>query len=352
MTGPDKSAIGVRPMRWQRFRLELIDQRELPLDVQWISIETPAQAAEAIQTMVVRGAPAIGVTAAYGLATLQDEASNNTVWTAACDRLAASRPTAVNLFWAIERMTQRREQILAADGDLANGLAEEAEAMDAEDTQMNFAIGRNGAAAIEGTDRTVLTHCNAGALATSGWGTALGVIRELHTQGRLASVLATETRPYWQGARLTTWELLQDDVPVTLLPDPAAGAAIKQGKVSAVVVGADRIAADGSAANKIGTYTLAVLARQHGIPFYVAAPVSTVDLECATGDDIPIEIRSADEVLQFRGQAVAPAGTDVWNPAFDVTPPDLITEIILDSGRIKPPFGPGLSAAVTESSTR
>lgn len=325
----------IHPLRRIGARCELLDQRALPEQERWIPLATPEDAAVAIADMVVRGAPAIGITAAWGLALLGERAAETAAWETATAQLAASRPTAVNLAWAIGRMGAVRTAHCGTPAELAAALCAEAAAIEAEDLAMCRHIGNTGAAAILGNGLRVLTHCNAGALATAGWGTALGVVRQLAAEGRLAHVLANETRPYWQGARLTAWELLADGIPVHLLPDAAAGAALATGLVDVVVVGADRIAADGAVANKIGTYLLAVLANRHGVPFYVAAPRSTVDLACPNGAAIPIEERAAEELTHVHGRRIAAAGVLVWNPAFDVTPPDLITALILDGARIR-----------------
>ena len=282
--------------------------------------------------MVVRGAPAIGITAAYGLAM---EAMAGGDLDAAAALLRSSRPTAVNLFWAVDRM-------LAAGRD-PERLRREAEAIDAEDLEMCRAIGRAGATLLP-DPVTVLTHCNAGGLATAGYGTALGVIRAAVEAGKSVRVLADETRPYLQGARLTAYELMKDGIDVTILPDAAAGHLMARGEVQAIVVGADRIAANGDVANKIGTYTLAVLAEAHAIPFYVAAPTSTIDLGTPAGDEIPIEERPAEEVTTLRGVALAPPGASARNPAFDVTPARLVTAIITECGVLRPPYGPALQS--------
>ena len=308
----------VTPLRWDGHTLSLLDQRLLPREEKWIECRTPSEVAEAIRTMVVRGAPAIGVAAAYGMAMASDLDS-------AARELKAARPTAVNLAWAVDRM-------LRANGDRA-----EAERIHTEDVEANMRMGRYGAELL-GARSTVLTHCNAGALATAGYGTALGVIRAAIEGGKRVAVFADETRPYLQGARLTAWELQQDGIDVTLITDNMSGHFFQQGKFDAVIVGADRIAANGDTANKIGTYTVAVLAHAHDVPFYIAAPLSTIDPDCPNGAAIPIEERSADEVTEIFGSRVAPIGVSVRHPAFDVTPARLITAIITDRGVLRPPY--------------
>ena len=315
---------GVTPLRWDGNALFLLDQRLLPREETWIECRTASEVAEAIRTMVVRGAPAIGVSAAYGMA-LAAKAGESLEDAAAT--LKASRPTAVNLAWAVDRMLSHRH------GDLVA----EAEAIDREDVESCRAIGRHGAALL-GEHITVLTHCNAGALATAGYGTALGVIRAAVESGKRVAVFADETRPYLQGARLTAWELQRDGIDVTLITDNMSGHFFQQGKFHAVVVGADRIAANGDTANKIGTYTVAVLANAHGVPFYIAAPVSTIDPDCPTGAQIPIEERSAEEVTTIGNARMAPEGVQVRHPAFDVTPARLITAIITERGVLRPPY--------------
>jgi methylthioribose-1-phosphate isomerase len=304
--------------------LFLLDQRLLPREEKWLEYRTASDVAEAIKTMVVRGAPAIGVAAAFGMALA---AQNGEDLDAAAKTLKASRPTAVNLAWAVDRMLGKR------GGDLVA----EAEAINREDVASCMAIGRHGAALL-GDRVTVLTHCNAGALATAGYGTALGVIRAAVESGKRVAVFADETRPYLQGARLTAWELQQDGIDVTLITDNMSGHFFQQGQFDAVVVGADRIAANGDAANKIGTYTVAVLANAHGVPFYVAAPFSTIDPACPSGAEIPIEERSAEEVTDIFGARVAPEGVAVRHPAFDVTPARLITAIITERGVFRAPY--------------
>lgn len=314
----------VRTMRWSRGCLELLDQRALPERVEYVSCRRAADVAAAIRDMVVRGAPAIGCAAAFGMA-LEARAGGDLRDAAAL--LAASRPTAVNLFWALERMRR------AHDADAAEA---EALAIEAEDVAANKAIGAHGAALVAEGAR-IMTHCNAGALATAGHGTALGVVRTAHAAGKRVSVIANETRPYLQGARLTAWEMLEEGIPVTLEADAAAGHLMSRGEIDLVIVGADRIAANGDVANKIGTYTLAVLAARHGLPFYVAAPCSTFDLALPDGAAIPIEERAAEEVTGFRNLRWAPHGVAVRNPAFDVTPAQLVSAIVCERGVIERP---------------
>src|SRR5688572_26205553 len=314
----------VTPLRWDGNSLFLLDQRLLPREEKWLEYTTASGVAEAIRTMVVRGAPAIGVAAAFGMALA---AKGGEDLDQAARILKASRPTAVNLAWAVDRMLSRR------DGDLAA----EAEVINREDLASCMAIGRHGAELL-GASSTVLTHCNAGALATAGYGTALGVIRAAIEGGKRVAVFADETRPYLQGARLTAWELQHDNIDVTLITDNMSGHFFQQGAFDAVIVGADRIAANGDTANKIGTYTVAVLANAHGVPFYVAAPLSTIDPACPNGAAIPIEERSGDEVTEMFGERVAPEGISVRHPAFDVTPARLITAIITERGVLRPPF--------------
>jgi methylthioribose-1-phosphate isomerase len=327
--------------------LELIDQRELPARRVQLLIDTVEGCWDAIKVLAVRGAPAIGVAAAYGVVLGAQEALRGQPRASAadvrqaaitaCDRLATSRPTAVNLFWALERM---RAVAKAAPGpagsDVARALLTEARAIHDSDRATCRAIGRHGHPLLKDGAR-VLTHCNAGSLATGGIGTALGVIYAAVEAGKKISVFSCETRPLLQGARLTSWELQAHGVPVTLMTDGMGAFAMQRGKIDAVIVGADRIARNGDAANKIGTYAHAVAAREHGIPFYVAAPRSTFDLSIATGAEIPIEERSPDEVTTFTGKRVAPEGVAVWNPAFDVTPAKLITALITEHGLIRPP---------------
>lgn len=319
------ASLGVETLRFVDGRLELIDQRLLPEQLVYVRCTSAADTAGAIRDMVVRGAPAIGCAAAFGVA-LEARRAPDALATA-FDLLRQSRPTAVNLFWALDRM----ERVCAAcNGDPVR-LLDEAQAIYTEDLAVNRAIGRNGARLIADGAR-IMTHCNAGALATAGHGTALGVIRSARDEGKRVSVIANETRPYLQGARLTAWEMVQERIPVTLITDNMAGHMMQRGRVDVIIVGADRVAANGDAANKIGTYTLAVLAARHAIPFYVAAPLSTIDLDTPDGAGIPIEERAAAEVLGFRGQRWAPEGVLVANPAFDVTPAALITGLITEAG--------------------
>ena len=312
----------VQPLRWKGDRLELLDQRELPDKTVYVACRTAAEVARAIRDMVVRGAPAIGCAAAFGVVLSKGSSESYEI-------LAKSRPTAVNLFWALERMKK------------AQDLEAEARAIYEEDLAANRAMGKIGAELIPERAR-VMTHCNAGALATAGYGTALGVIRA--SKGKNISVIANETRPYLQGARLTAWELVQEGIPCTLITDSMAGHLMSKGEVDVVVVGADRIAANGDVANKIGTYALAVLAKRHGIPFYVAAPLSTFDPKIPDGSHIPIEERPAAEVTGYRGTRWAPEGVLVRNPAFDVTPADLITGIICEKGVASPPYPQSIAA--------
>jgi len=335
-------ALSIETLRWRGDRLELIDQRALPQRLGYVSCATAAEVAAAIREMIVRGAPAIGCAAAYGIAL---EAARPTFASidefyraveTAFGELAASRPTAVNLFWALDRMRRVFDAARGGSPELvAAKLAEEARAIHREDLEVNRAIGRNGAALVADGAR-IMTHCNAGALATAGHGTALGVVRSARDEGKRVSVVATETRPYLQGARLTAWEMVQEGIPVTLITDSMAGHLMQRGAIDMVVVGADRIAANGDVANKIGTYTLAVLASRHRIPFFVAAPLSTIDPKIAEGSAIPIEERGAAEVTGFRGERWAPEGVAVTNPAFDVTPAELVTGLVTERGVVSP----------------
>ncbi|HEY0377057.1 MAG TPA: S-methyl-5-thioribose-1-phosphate isomerase [Pyrinomonadaceae bacterium] len=345
----------IKTVEWTDEGVRMLDQRLLPTEEKYLMLRSYEEVAEAIKKMVVRGAPAIGVSAAFGLAL----GAKQSVGTSAadlefdfdymCDVMGATRPTAVNLFWAIERMRTelRRAKAETADvEDIKQRLVVEAQKIFDDDVEANRRLGRFGGELIP-DGSTVLTHCNAGALATAGdYGTALGVIRGARDAGKRVAVIADETRPFLQGARLTAWELAKDEIPVTLITDNMAGHVMKQGKVDTVVVGADRIAANGDTANKIGTYMVAVLARQHNIPFYVAAPVSTLDLTLASGEEIPIEERDAREVTHVRDQRLAPEGVAVHNPAFDVTPNEFIAAIITDKGVARPPYTESLRRMV------
>ena len=324
-------------IRWSGDALWLLDQTRLPAEERWLRYTAPASVAQAIQTMVVRGAPAIGIAAAYAMVLAAREAAGRPDVSAHMARaravLAASRPTAVNLFWALDRM----ERLWTACGPDLPRLEQEARDIHREDVEMNEAIGRFGAQAVPQGAR-ILPHCNAGALATGGYGTALGVVRAAHAQGKVSMVYADETRPLLQGGRLTAYELMADHIPVTLICDDMAGALMAQGKVDFIVVGCDRMAANGDFANKIGTYSLAVLAQYHRIPFYTALPSSTIDLSIPDGSCIPVEQRGAGEVSSFAGLSTGPAGVPVWNPAFDVTPHALLSGIITERGLLRPPF--------------
>ncbi|HET9316031.1 MAG TPA: S-methyl-5-thioribose-1-phosphate isomerase [Vicinamibacteria bacterium] len=331
---------------WEDGVVMVLDQRRLPGETTYLRCADHRQVAAAIRDMAIRGAPAIGVAAALGLAVGVRHAGPEAppaAFDAMCDELAATRPTAVNLFWAIARMRERYVRERAAGGArLAEGLLEEALAIQAEDLAACRRMGDLGADLIP-DDARLLTHCNAGALATAGYGTALGVVRSAARQGKVRLVYADETRPYLQGARLTAWELMQDGIPTTLIADNMAGHLMARGEVDAVVVGADRIARNGDVANKIGTYTVAVLAKENGIPFYVAAPVSTFDLETPTGEGIPIEERPPHEVTHHGGQRLAPEGVGVRNPAFDVTPHRYVTAIVCERGIARPPYSESLA---------
>ena len=330
-------------VEWKDGAVRLLDQSRLPEHVEFIDCRDYQTVAAAIRELRVRGAPAIGVTAAMGVALgaqgigTVDYDSFVKALGPICDHLAATRPTAVNLFWAIERMKQTLASLRGrAVMEVKRALIEESQRILDEDITMNKAMGRHGAALIQ-DGHTILTHCNAGALATAGYGTALGVIRAAWEQGKKIRVIADETRPVLQGARLTAWELMQDKIPVTLITDNMAGSLMRQGLIHLCVVGADRIAANGDVANKIGTYSVAVLAKAHHIPFYVAAPYSTIDLATPSGDHITIEQRRPEEVTSiFNGPMIAPKGVTVFNPAFDVTPAELITAIITERGIFKP----------------
>jgi methylthioribose-1-phosphate isomerase len=339
-----ESAGPVETLRWRGDRLELIDQRELPQRFEYVACIDAAETAAAIASMVVRGAPAIGCAAAFGIALealrMRETkgAARVTGFERAFAALRASRPTAVNLFWALARMQAAHAALpdRSEGAAVAAALGAEAERIFAEDLEINRTMGRHGADLVQDGAR-IMTHCNAGALATAGHGTALGVVRSARDAGKRVSVIANETRPFLQGARLTAWELLQERIPVTLVTDGMAGYLMHQRRVDIVIVGADRVAANGDVANKIGTYPLAVLAARHGIPFYVAAPLSTVDLSIADGSGIPIEERDPAEVTGFRSEHWAPEGVTVANPAFDVTPAALVTALITERGVVRAP---------------
>jgi methylthioribose-1-phosphate isomerase len=334
----------------------MIDQRKLPAEEVYLRCKTAAEVARAIRTMVIRGAPAIGVAAAMGIAIgMRHSKATGTQKFAAefhkiCDLMAATRPTAVNLFWAIDRM-KRTFAAAAQAGDsvdqIKDRLDREAALIHDEDLASCRAMGAFGAEVVP-EDARILTHCNAGALATAGYGTALGVIRGAVEKGKRVAVFADETRPFLQGARLTAWELVRDGIQTTVITDNMSGALMHQGKVDLVVVGADRIAANGDTANKIGTYGVAVLAREHQIPFYVAAPLSTIDLNTPDGSHIPIEERNQKEVTHVAGSQLAPSGALVWNPAFDVTPHRFIAGFITERGILRPPYTESLKRAFEE----
>jgi methylthioribose-1-phosphate isomerase len=331
----------VETIQWTDAGVVMIDQTRLPLQEQYVTCRTYEEVAEAIRSMVIRGAPAIGVAAAMGVALgvlHADGADLDRQMETICDTLAGTRPTAVNLFWGIDRMKRLYESLRGKPLDeIRRRIVAEAILVREEDIAINRAMGRNGAPLVP-DGKTVLTHCNAGALATAGYGTALGVIRAAVESGKHIDVFADETRPFLQGARLTVWELQRDGIATTLITDNMAGHFLKSGRIGCVVVGADRIAANGDVANKVGTYSVAVLARENGVPFFVAAPVSTLDLTLASGDAIPIEQRPAAEVTHVFGTAVAPAGTTVENPAFDVTPARYVTAIITEKGVARAPY--------------
>ena len=344
----DQRSLGTQPVRWHGDSLELLDQRLLPAEEHWIRADGPSAVAQCITDMVVRGAPAIGITAAYGVALAARHAGGRQNWQSevekAIDLLAKSRPTAVNLFWALQRMKKVFLSCSELD-DAIERLAVEAVSIHQEDIAANLAMADHALDVMNPAQPLgVLTHCNTGALATGGYGTALGVIRRLHECSLLEQVYADETRPWLQGSRLTAWELSRDEIPVTLNADGAAATILASGKVSWVIVGADRITANGDVANKIGTYSLAVLARYHGVGFMVVAPSSTVDMALPEGAQIPIEEREGTEVREIRGIPLAPAGVDVFNPVFDVTPASLIDAIVTEKGAVLKPDVAGMKA--------
>lgn len=334
----------VYPVIWHEDKVLLIDQNRLPLEYSFVEISCSADMERAIKTMIVRGAPAIGVAAAYGMYLGAREIQNterNTFLTQleeVAQRLRQTRPTAVNLFWAISRMLKTAYETIGTIEEIQATLLATAQAIQVEDLETCQAIGDAGIAAMPATPEKlcILTHCNTGALATAGYGTALGVVRSAWRDGRLARVYADETRPRLQGAKLTSWECVQEGIPVTVITDSMAAHCMKQGLIDAVIVGADRIAANGDTANKIGTYSLAIVAKAHNIPFFVAAPLSTVDFELSSGSLIPIEERHADEIYQIGETVICPPGVEFYNPAFDVTPAEFITGIITEKGVVAP----------------
>jgi methylthioribose-1-phosphate isomerase len=342
---------------WEDGEVVMVDQRKLPSREVYVRCRTAREVAKAIRTMVIRGAPAIGVAAAMGIALeLRRSTASGTTQLAkefyrACDLLAETRPTAVNLFWAIQRMKRVFADAMRAGhstDELKAALESEARGVHDEDVANCRALGRHGAAVVP-AEANVLTHCNAGALATGGYGSALGVVRAAVESGKRVAVYADETRPFLQGARLTAWELVRDGIETTVITDGMSGSLMRAGRVDVVVVGADRIAANGDVANKIGTYTVAVLAKEHGVPFYVAAPVSTIDLETLDGTEIPIEERDAREITHLGATQLTPTEASVWNPAFDVTPASFVAGIITEYGICHAPFTESLRAVCTQA---
>ncbi len=338
----------IQTLEWTDRGVVFIDQTKLPTEEVYVTCTTYQQVADVIRNMVVRGAPAIGVAAAMGIALgVQNSKAENGAdlkkdFDQICEVIGQTRPTAVNLFWAIRRMGEKFEALRVRPiPQIKQSLIEEAQRMHAEDIAANQAMGRHGATLMPSSGG-VLTHCNAGALATAGYGTALGVIRAAVEAGKKIHVYADETRPFLQGSRLTAWELMKDGIPTTVISDNMAGVMMQQGKIGAIVVGADRIAANGDVANKVGTYTVAILAKEHGIPFYVAAPISTVDLETPDGSKIPIEQRNAKEVTHIGGRQMTPDGVGIENPAFDVTPAKYVAAIITERGIARAPYGESL----------
>lgn len=343
-------ATSLKPLKWSEGLLLLLDQTRLPAEEVWLEISDYREIVEAIRDMRVRGAPAIGIAGAYAVVLAAKELANQPLdvfaarLAAAADSIARARPTGANLGWAVRRMLAKARSA-KTPGVAVTTLVEEAVRIQMEDESANMAIGRLGAGLLQ-SHGAILTHCNAGALATAGYGTALGVIRSAWTDGKLSRVFATETRPLLQGSRLTAWELAHDGIDATLLPDSAAGQLMRRGKVQSVVVGADRIAANGDVANKIGTYSLAVLARENGVPFYVAAPTSTIDTDLPNGDAIPIEEREASEVTHLGGTRIAAEGVAALNPAFDVTPSKYVTAIVTEQKVLRAPYGPAIAATM------
>ena len=347
----------IQTLEWTSRGVVFIDQTKLPTEEVYVTCTTHQQVADVIRDMVVRGAPAIGVAAAMGIALgvknskAENGADLKKDFDQICEVIRQTRPTAVNLFWAIRRMQEKFESLrIRPIAQIQQALIEESQRMHAEDVAANQAMGRLGATLMPSSGG-VLTHCNAGALATAGYGTALGVIRAAIEQGKKIHVYADETRPFLQGSRLTAWELMKDGIPTTVISDNMAGVMMQQGKIGAIVVGADRIAANGDVANKIGTYTVAVLAKEHGIPFYVAAPISTVDLECPDGSKIPIEQRDPREVTHIAGKQMVPDGVQVENPAFDVTPAKYVAAIITERGIARAPYTESLKKLSEASQT-
>ena len=346
----------IQTLEWTESGVVFIDQTKLPTEEVYVTCTTHQQVADVIRNMVVRGAPAIGVAAAMGIALgVKNSKATNAAdlkkdFDQICEAIRQTRPTAVNLFWAIRRMTEKFESLrprtIAEIRQAQQVMIEESQRMHAEDIAANQAMGRHGATLMPSSGG-VLTHCNAGALATAGYGTALGVIRAAIEAGKKIHVYADETRPFLQGSRLTAWELMKDGIPTTVISDNMAGVMMQQGKIGAIVVGADRIAANGDVANKIGTYTVAILAKEHGIPFYVAAPISTVDLATPDGSKIPIEQRNAREVTHIGGRQMTPDGVGIENPAFDVTPAKYVTAIITERGIARAPYKESLSELAT-----
>src|ERR1700752_4405885 len=345
----------IQTLEWTDKGVRFLDQTKLPTEEVYVTCTTHEQVADVIRNMVVRGAPAIGVAAAMGIALgINNSKADSTGdlkrdLDQICDLMGKTRPTAVNLFWAIRRMQEKFERIrIRPIPQIKHDLIEEAKRVHAEDIAANQAMGRHGATLMPSAGG-VLTHCNAGALATAGYGTALGVIRAAVEQGKKIHVYADETRPFLQGSRLTAWELMKDGIPTTVISDNMAGARMKQGKIGALVVGADRIAANGDVANKIGTYTVAVLAKEHGIPFYVAAPISTVDLATADGSGIPIENRNVKEVSHIAGKQMVPDGVEIETPACDVAPAKYVAAIITERGIARAPYEKSLRKLAEEA---
>lgn len=333
-------------IEWHGHEVRMIDQRKLPGKIVWHTCRSYMDVVKAIETMVIRGAPAIGVAAAMGLAlgaqSIQTKASFRKRFQAMAERMLKARPTAVNLRWAVERMGALAERMAAMPLDeIRKALKNESQKILDEDIEINRRIGKYGQVVVPGK-ATILTHCNAGSLATGGYGTALGVIRAAHEKGKRVQVIADETRPWLQGLRLTAFELMLEGIPVTVIADSAAGFMMRQKKVDLVITGADRIAANGDVANKIGTYQVAVLARENGIPFYVAAPLSTIDVTIKSGEGIPVEERREGEICCFGRRLIGPKGVRAFNPAFDVTPSKYVTAIITEKGLVKPPYRTGI----------